>query len=134
MKKTTVRSARKRDEPAIRALIAKYPKELEQKRLPSYRDFFVVEQDGVIVACAAAERLIEIRSVAEDPNLRGKKLHLADALVNICLDRAEKGRYRTAVLSTDIPDFFERFGFEIKAGRTAMFLDLGNGKRKRPKS
>lgn len=131
--KFAIRRARKKDDNAIKDLIAKYPKELEQKRLPAYRDFFVIEQDGVIVACAAAERLIELRSVAVDPGLRGRKLHLADSLVNACLDRAEKGRCRTAVLSTDVPPFFSRFGFEIKAGRTAMFLDLGNGKRKRPK-
>jgi len=126
------RRATKKDKPAIEALVAQYPKELEQKRLPPFRDFVVCECNGLIVACAAAQRIIELRSVAVDPSLRSRKLHLADSLVEACLDRAEKGRYRTAVLSTDIPEFFARFGFEIKAGRTAMFLDLGNGKRKRP--
>ena len=126
------RRATKKDKPAIEALIAQYPQELEQMRLPSFRDFVVCECNGVIVACAAAQRIIELRSVAVDPGFRTKKFHVADSLVDACLDRGERGRYRTAVLSTDIPLFFARFGFEIKAGRTAMFLDFGNSKRKRP--
>jgi len=48
------RRATKKDKPAIEALIAQYPQELEQMRLPSFRDFVVCECNGVIVACAAA--------------------------------------------------------------------------------
>lgn len=128
-----IRRAAKKDKPAIDALIAKYPRELEQSRLPSYRDFIVAEAKGVIVACAALERIAEVRSVAVDPRYRGKKYYLGDKLVDACLDRAQRGRYKTSVLSTGVSGYFARFGFEIKSGsRTAMYLDLGNGKRKRP--
>lgn len=127
-----IRSARKADMPAIRRLIALYPERLVQDKLPLPRHFLVAEVNGRIVSCAAIELIAELRSVATHPDYTGN--HFSDALVEESLDRAERRKVRQVVLSTDIPKFFGRFGFEIKQGsRIAMYLQAGNGQRKHPK-
>lgn len=137
MKKTgktqvKIRRARKADMSAIKKLIALYPERLVQNKLPEARHFLVVEVDGRIVSCAAVELIAELRSVATHPDFIGN--HFSDALVEESLDRAEKRRVSQVVLSTDIPHFFARFGFEVKKGsRTAMYLESGNGQRKHPR-
>ena len=80
----------------------------------SLRDFFVCEEDGRIVGCAALHitwtDLAEVRSVAvaEDELGRG----VGAQLVKACLaEAAEFGIPRVFVL-TYVPEFFARFGFE----------------------
>jgi len=127
-----IRAARQADMPAIRRLVALYPERLVQDKLPPSRHFLVAEVNGNIVSCAAIELIAELRSVATHPDYTGN--HFSDALVEESLDRAERRKVRQVVLSTDIPKFFARFGFEINQGsRTAMYLQTGNGQRKHPK-
>lgn len=126
-----LRRATAKDMPHIRALITRYPDQLVQDRLPACRNFLVVTSRGKIVGCAALEPLVELRSVAVAPSLR--KQGIGKMLVNANLDRAQKSGYNTVVLGTDSAGYFVRFGFEVKTGsRTAMFLDLANGRRKAP--
>lgn len=116
--------------PAIERLITKEPKALVQKPLPPAGSFWIAKIGRKTVACAALVEIAELRSVTVDGGFRGK--NIGDELVNRCLDSAERRQYRSVVLSTDITGYFERYGFEIKSGRKAMFLDMHNGKRKKP--
>jgi amino-acid N-acetyltransferase len=77
------------------------------------RDFYVFEQDGRIVGCAALhvswEGLGEVRSVAVAEEAQGSGV--GTALVRACIEEARQlGMDRVFVL-TYAPEFFSRFGF-----------------------
>ena len=114
-----IRKARIGDPPAIMALVNGFAaRELMLPRAlnelyEGLRDYFVWEQDGKIVGCAAMhvswEGLGEVRSLAvlEEAQARG----IGTELVNACLQEArDLGLNRVFVL-TYVPPFFRRFGF-----------------------
>jgi amino-acid N-acetyltransferase len=78
------------------------------------RDFFVVREDGRVVACAALhimwEDLAEVRSLAVVENNQEQGLGLV--LVNACLEEARRLGIRTVFALTQQPAFFERLGFQ----------------------
>jgi amino-acid N-acetyltransferase len=78
------------------------------------RDFTVVEENGVIIACGAlhfyGRHLTEIRSIAVSPKNKG--LGAGRVLIEALLDEAEHHKIRCVCLFTRIPDFFAKFGFE----------------------
>jgi len=78
------------------------------------RDFTVVEDKGVIIACGAlhfyGRHLTEIRSIAVSPKYKG--LGAGRVLIEALLEEAEHHKIRCVCLFTRIPDFFAKFGFE----------------------
>ena len=79
------------------------------------RDFVVYEEDGNVVAAGALhivwEDLGEVRSVAvKEPN-RGRGI--ATKIVEHLLSEAILLGLRRVFVLTFIPEFFERFGFEL---------------------
>lgn len=81
----------------------------------SIRDFYVVEEEGMLLGTAALhivwEDLAEIRSVAvaEDAGRKG----IGTQVVQACLDEARELGLRRVFCLTYKPDFFGRFGFRI---------------------
>ncbi|MCD6453138.1 MAG: N-acetyltransferase [Dehalococcoidales bacterium] len=77
------------------------------------RDYFVVRQDGQVVACVAIHimwsDLAEIKSLAvtEDSQSQG----IGDQLVRACLGEAKQIGIPTVFCLTYKPAFFERVGF-----------------------
>lgn len=77
------------------------------------RDYFVVKDDGRIIACASLHinwaDLAEIKSVAvaEDK----QKQRIGDMIIKACLDEAGKIGIPTIFCLTYQPGFFEKFGF-----------------------
>ncbi len=76
------------------------------------RDFFVVKQDGRVIACAALHiswsDLAEIKSVAvaEDSQKQG----IGTQLIEACLEEAKELGIATVFCLTYQPKFFEKFG------------------------
>ena len=79
----------------------------------SLRDFWVWEEDGAVVGCAALhvawETLGEVRSlvVREQHRSRG----VGKALVRGCLEEAQQLGLKRLFVLTYLPDFFRRVGF-----------------------
>jgi amino-acid N-acetyltransferase len=77
------------------------------------RDFFVVREDGRVMACAALhimwEDLAEIRSLAVVEKNQEQGMGLL--LVNACLTEARRLGIRTVFALTQQPAFFEKVGF-----------------------
>lgn len=77
------------------------------------RDFFVVEEDGEVVGCAALhvcwKDLAELKSlaVAEDRQGRG----YGRVLVQACMDEAESVGVGKVFALTYVPELFEKRGF-----------------------
>ncbi|MGV9533817.1 amino-acid N-acetyltransferase [Streptosporangium sandarakinum] len=116
----TVRRARTPDVRAIRRLVDTYggagPRLLEKATVTLYEDvqeFWVAERDGAVVGCGALhvlwEDLAEIRTVAVDPECRGRGIgHLiVSALIRTA---GELGLRRVFCLTFEV-DFFTRHGF-----------------------
>lgn len=106
------RRATEADWPAISALLtaSQLPLDGAREALAAFR---VVEQNGRIVACAAAERYGDaalLRSVAVAPAQRG---HGVGALLveRVMRELAETGCARVVLLTTTAGDWFPRFGF-----------------------
>jgi len=78
------------------------------------RDFFVFEQDGQVVACAALhiawEDLAEIRSVAVSEQYRSKGL--GTELVDACIEEARQFDVTRIFVLTNKPDYFKKFQFQ----------------------
>jgi amino-acid N-acetyltransferase len=79
------------------------------------RDFYVVEEDGVILGVSALhivwEDLAEVRSVAvsEDAGRKG----IGSLVVNACIVEARELGLKRIFCLTYKPDFFARFGFRL---------------------
>lgn len=115
-----MRKATTADVPAIQTLVNTYaerglmlPRSLSQL-YETVRDFFVVEDAGVIVACAALhvswKDLAEIRSlaVAQDHQGRG----FARDLIRDCLAEAVTLGVERVFALTYVPELFEKLGFQ----------------------
>lgn len=78
------------------------------------RDFFVVREDGQVVACVALHvswaDLAEIRSLAVDENWQAQGL--GALLVEACLQEAGKLGILAVFCLTSKPNFFENCGFQ----------------------
>ena len=78
------------------------------------RDYFVIREGELIVACAALhvmwEDLAEIKSlaVAEESQRKG----IGEQLVDACLEEAKRLGMPTVFCLTYKPAFFEKFGFK----------------------
>ncbi len=107
------------DVPKIKELIdasAKTNKVLPRSLNSIYenmRDFFAYEENGRILGCAAFHvvwaDLGEIRSVVVSPEARGKGI--GRQLIAECNKEAESLKVKKVFLLTEIPGFFEKFGF-----------------------
>lgn len=81
----------------------------------SLRDFYVVEEDGVLLGAAALhvvwEDLAEVRSVAvnEDAGRKG----IGSRLVQACIAEAREIGLRRIFCLTYKPDFFGKHGFRL---------------------
>lgn len=79
------------------------------------RDFFVVEENGEIVACSALhvtwDDLAELKCVAVAESVQGQGL--GKLVVNACLTEARELGLRRVFSLTYKPDFFSRRGFQI---------------------
>lgn len=79
------------------------------------RDFFVVRNEGEVVACAALHiswlDLAEIRSLAVDEKNQNQRI--GSLLVQACLDEAKAMGIPTVFCLTSEPAFFEKHGFKL---------------------
>jgi amino-acid N-acetyltransferase len=81
----------------------------------SLRDFYVVEEDGVLLGAAALhivwEDLAEVRSVAvsEDSGRKG----IGSRLVQACIAEAREIGLKRIFCLTYKPDFFAKHGFRL---------------------
>lgn len=80
----------------------------------SVRDFFVAEEDGIVIgACALRilwEDLAEIRSLAVDDKFQGKGI--GSKLVNACIKEAVELGIKRVFALTYQRDFFKKIGFK----------------------
>ena len=78
------------------------------------RDFFVYEEDGVLLGCCALHvtwvDLAEIRSLAVADDVQGKGV--GTALLEACLEDAQRLAIRKIFALTYKPEFFKKRGFE----------------------
>jgi amino-acid N-acetyltransferase len=115
----TVRRARTADVRGIRRLVDTYITDrrlLSKATVTLYEDvveFWVAERDGTIVGCGALhvmwEDLAEIRTLAVDPALRGRKV--GARIVTELLAEARRLGIRRVFVLTFEREFFSRFGF-----------------------
>lgn len=116
-----IRSARLEDVPGIHDLLKYYsdrgillPRP-ESDIFNSLRDFYVVEDDGRIVACAAlliyTSELGEVRSLAVDPEY--KHLGLGNRIVKQLESDAEKLGLSRLMALTYVVGFFEKLQFDV---------------------
>lgn len=115
-----VRRARTPDVRAIRRLVDIYsgvgPSLLKKATVTLYEDvqeFWVAEHNGVVVGCGALhvlwEDLAEIRTVAVDPEYRGRGI--GHRIVSVLIDTArELGLRRVFCLTFEV-SFFAKHGF-----------------------
>ena len=81
----------------------------------SLRDFYVVEEDGVLLGASALhivwEDLAEVRSVAvlEDSGRKG----IGSSLVQACISEAQELGLKRIFCLTYKPDFFAKHGFRL---------------------
>jgi amino-acid N-acetyltransferase len=81
----------------------------------SLRDFYVVEEEGVLLGVAALhivwDDLAEVRSVAvmEDSGRKG----IGSRLVQACIDEAHEIGLKRIFCLTYKPDFFAKHGFRL---------------------
>ena len=116
-----IRGARLEDVPGIYSLLKHYsdlgvllPRP-ESDIFNSLRDFYVVEDDGRIVACAAlliyTSELGEVRSLAVDPGY--KHLGLGNRMVNQLESDADKLGLSKLMALTYVVGFFEKMQFDV---------------------
>lgn len=121
------RTAKPVDAAAIHRLIAHYAAQgLLLPRTPEnvrthLRHFLVLEENGRVAGCVALEPygadLAEIRSLAIDPNIRGKGL--GQRLVRYALKTARRRSIARVFAVTHATEFFERQGFVAAASSRA---------------
>ena len=114
-----IRKARVKDLKTIQSLINAFAK--KDLMLPrslnelyeNIRDFWVAEQDGKVIGCAALhicwDDLAEIKSVAVVTHKQGKGI--GRQLVDVCIDEARGLGSRKVFVLTYKPGFFKKFGF-----------------------
>jgi amino-acid N-acetyltransferase len=117
--KVRLRKARINDVPQIHTLVNSFATRgemLGRSRSELYegiRDFFVVEQDDLILGCSALhinwEDLAEVRSLAVLSEGQGKGF--GRILVNACIEEARSLGITRIYALTYRPGFFERVGF-----------------------
>jgi len=113
------RRAKPADAEAIYRLIAHYAGEelllprAEEEIRGNISHFLVFEEKGRVVSCVALESygadLAEIRSLAVDPELRGRRL--GSRLIDFALTDARRRRIARVFAVTHAPEFFLRHGF-----------------------
>lgn len=87
---------------------------------------FVALVGGRIVGCAALEiyskKLAEVRSLAVDPNHRGRGI--GKRLVQACVDRAKERGIFEVMAITSTEEFFQACGFDftLPGEKKALFL------------
>lgn len=114
------RRARTSDADAIYRLIAHYAQQglllprTEEEILRSIGHFLVLHDKGNILSCVALENygadLAEIRSLAVDPEIRGRGV--GSRLIAFALSEARRRGIARVFAVTQAPDFFLRQGFE----------------------
>lgn len=126
-----VRPARKKDMPAIRALVRLFPKQLVQRDLPRVTSFFVAtdksKDGGKVIGCCAlqiySKRIAEVRTLAVHPDFHDNGA--ATQLVERCRQRARDRSIKEIFAVTGQIHFFERLGFAtFRREKTAMFYEL----------
>lgn len=91
--------------------------------LPNY---FVAEEGGRIVGCAALEvyssKLAELRSLVVAPSHQGRGV--GKLLVQACVDRARQERILEVMAITSAEEFFKSCGFDftLPGEKKALFL------------
>jgi N-acetylglutamate synthase-like GNAT family acetyltransferase len=113
------RRAKPTDAEAIYLLIAHYAGEglllprAEDEIRRNISHFLVFEEKRRVVSCVALETygpdLAEIRSLAVDPELRGRRL--GSRLIDFALTDARRRRIARVFAVTHAPEFFLRHGF-----------------------
>jgi N-acetylglutamate synthase-like GNAT family acetyltransferase len=113
------RRAKPADAEAIYGLIAQYAEQglllhrAEEEIRRHISHFLVFEEKGRIASCVALETygadLAEIRSLAVDPELRGRRL--GSRLIDFALTDARRRRIARVFAVTHAPEFFLRHGF-----------------------
>jgi N-acetylglutamate synthase-like GNAT family acetyltransferase len=113
------RQAKPPDAQAIYRLIAHYAGEglllprAEEEIRRNISHFLVFEEKGRILSCVALESygpdLAEIRSLAVDPKLRGRRL--GSRIIDFALTDARRRRIARVFAVTHAPEFFLRHGF-----------------------
>ena len=115
-----IRKATLKDIKAIQNLINFYAE--KNKMLPrslnelyeNIRDFFVYEDGGNILGCAALhvtwEDLAEIKSLAVAESIQ--KNNIGSMLVNVIFEDAKKLNIKRIFALTYVPEFFEKMGFK----------------------
>ena len=116
---TTTRKARLTDAVRIHDLVNYFAdrEEMLHRTIPevceNIRDYFVAEQDGLVVACCALhvnlDTLAEVKSLAVSEGWQGHGV--GSALVNQCLAEARSLGVPSVFALTYRPSFFERLGF-----------------------
>ncbi|MFA5500531.1 MAG: N-acetyltransferase [Candidatus Omnitrophota bacterium] len=116
-----IRKATVNDVKKIQKLVNYYAK--RERMLPrslnelyeNIRDFFIYAEGGKVVGCCALhvdwEDLAEIKSLAVLNSKAGKGI--GTKLLDQCLKDAKLLKVRKVFALTYVPEFFERFGFEI---------------------
>ena len=123
-----IRKASAEDFSSIKELVAQYPEVLVQDHLPDAEEFFIAEENGVIVGCCALEvysqRLAEVRSLAVAKEHQGKGI--GTALIERCLEEAgTKGVHEVLTITSVLP-LFEKHGFgTFKGEKYALIKVLG---------
>jgi amino-acid N-acetyltransferase len=131
--KVTIRSAAADDIPAIANLIKPFVDEgsLLERTFDEFEEllphFFVaVDEDGVIVGCAALEiysrKLAEIRSLAVAASAQGQGV--GRKLVEACVERAREHNILEVMAITASDAFFQSCGFDytLPSLKRAVFL------------
>ena len=116
-----IRGARLEDVPGIYGLLKHYSDQSvllprpESDIFSSLRDFYVVEDQGQIVACAAlliyTSELGEVRSLAVDPDY--KHLGLGNRMVSQLEADADKLGLSKLMALTYVVGFFEKLQFDV---------------------
>ncbi|MDX1991676.1 MAG: GNAT family N-acetyltransferase [bacterium] len=92
--------------------------------------FFIADQGGQIVGCAALEiysrKLAEIRSLAVSSEVR--RLGIGKRLVDACLERAQAQNILEVMAITSSEDFFISCGFDftLPGEKKALFYQTRN--------
>jgi N-acetylglutamate synthase-like GNAT family acetyltransferase len=125
-----LRKATAGDIPGIQALInANLDKLLprtDQELIELLDTFWVIEENGEIVACVCLEvysrKIAELRSLAVRDDCRGKGY--GKALVDVVVAEAQERKIRQILVVTSTREFFERMNFGLRLNeKYALFWD-----------
>jgi len=115
-----IRKAKLEDAEAIKHLIEEGAKDGEvlprslNEIYENLRDFWVCEFEGKVVGCCALHivwsDLAEVKSLSVSAPYRGRGF--GRELVEACINEAREMGIPKIFVLTDIPDFFEKIGFE----------------------